>query len=150
LAGPVSASVAYAAAIWGAHVPAVYQAALLGPGAHLLLLGLLLAASVWFWVVLVAAPPLGRVLMAFIAMVHTGLLGALLTLSPEPWYPVFGGGPARFGLGALADQQLAGLIMWVPMAGAFAAVALASVGLVLGRPEGGNAPLAAASPSGRR
>jgi cytochrome c oxidase assembly factor CtaG len=135
LAGPVPASVAYAAVIWAAHVPAVYQAALLGPGAHLLLLGLLLAASFWFWAALVAAPPLGRVLMALVAMIQTGLLGALLTLSPEPWYPVFAGGPERFGLSPLADQQLAGLIMWVPMAGAFAAVALASVGLALGRLE---------------
>ena len=46
----------------------------------------------------------------------TGLLGALLTFSPRLWYPVFGSGPLAWGLTPLADQQLAGLIMWVPMA----------------------------------
>jgi cytochrome c oxidase assembly factor CtaG len=48
-------------------------------------------------------------------MVQTGLLGALLALSPILWYPIFAGSVAIWGLTPLEDQQLAGLIMWVPM-----------------------------------
>jgi putative membrane protein len=50
----------------------------------------------------------------FTTSMHSTLLGALLTLSPTVWYAshVVAAGPA--GLSALEDQQLAGLIMWVP------------------------------------
>jgi cytochrome c oxidase assembly factor CtaG len=148
-AGSVAASIAYAVAIWVAHVPVVYQAALLEPGAHLLLLALLLAASLLFWTTLVEVPSAGaRVAMALAAMAHTGLLGALLTLSPRPWYPVFAGSTELFGLTPTTDQQLAGLLMWVPMGGAYAVVALASVGLLLKRLERGEPPVAAARPRG--
>ena len=45
-------------------------------------------------------------------MLHTSALGALLKFAPSPWYGV--AGPRAFGLSALEDQQLGGLIMWVP------------------------------------
>src|SRR5690606_20822866 len=38
-------------------------------------------------------------------MAHMGILGALMTFSPRAWYAAYPG---------LADQQLAGLVMWVP------------------------------------
>ena len=40
--------------------------------------------------------------------------GALLTLARDPWYPGYGGAAPLWGLTPLEDQQLAGLIMWVP------------------------------------
>ena len=45
-------------------------------------------------------------------MLHTSALGALLTFAPSPWYVTEGA--RAFGLSALEDQQLGGLIMWVP------------------------------------
>ena len=45
---------------------------------------------------------------------HTGVLGALLTFAPSVWYPVYSAGAPAFGLSGLEDQQLGGLIMWVP------------------------------------
>jgi putative membrane protein len=45
-------------------------------------------------------------------MLHTGALGALLTFAPHPWYLHYAAG--AFGLTALEDQQLGGLVMWVP------------------------------------
>ena len=47
-------------------------------------------------------------------MMQMGFLGALLTFSPRPLYPALAGGAAEIGLDPLADQQLAGLRMWVP------------------------------------
>ena len=52
-------------------------------------------------------------LSVFTTMLHTGALGALLTLAPHPWY-LAPTQPTVLGLSALEDQQLGGLIMWVP------------------------------------
>jgi putative membrane protein len=43
---------------------------------------------------------------------HNGLLGTLLTLASQPIYENYD--THAFGLSPLEDQQLAGLIMWVP------------------------------------
>jgi putative membrane protein len=42
------------------------------------------------------------------------LLGALLTFSSRPWYAPYIETAPRWGITALADQQLGGLIMWIP------------------------------------
>jgi putative membrane protein len=47
-------------------------------------------------------------------MIHTGALGALLTFSSVVWYPSYRVTAGAFGLDALEDQQLGGLVMWVP------------------------------------
>jgi cytochrome c oxidase assembly factor CtaG len=53
------------------------------------------------------------VMYVFATAVHSGVLGALLTLSPRVWYPPYATHPGR-ALSPLEDQQLAGLLMWVP------------------------------------
>lgn len=132
LPGPLAASILYAAAVWLSHAPPIYEATLLGPALHLALLGLLAAAGLAFWSALLAAPTVGHAaLMAFAAMTHTTLLGALLALSPEPWYPLFAGRTEAWGLTPLEDQQLAGLIMWVPMAGVYLAAGLTGLSKML-------------------
>ena len=66
-------------------------------------------------------------------MLHTSALGALLTFAPSPWYVTDG---ARvFGLSALEDQQLGGLIMWVPGSMAYMIVGLMIVGRWLSPPR---------------
>ncbi|MDT7604479.1 MAG: putative rane protein, partial [Acidobacteriota bacterium] len=54
------------------------------------------------------------VLYMFTTMVHSGLLGALITFAGTVWYPAYGGLTASWGLTPLEDQQLGGLIMWIP------------------------------------
>src|SRR4029079_18381240 len=54
------------------------------------------------------------VLYLFATMMHTGALGALLTLAPTPWYLPVPQALSEWGLSALEDQQIGGLIMWVP------------------------------------
>jgi cytochrome c oxidase assembly factor CtaG len=54
------------------------------------------------------------VLYMFTTSVHSGVLGALLTFSSSVWYPAYTDTTASWGLTPLEDQQLGGLIMWVP------------------------------------
>ena len=62
----------------------------------------------------------------FTTMIHTGALGALLTLSPVAWYPSYAGRTLAFGLDPLEDQQLGGLVMWIPAGFAYVACGLAT------------------------
>ena len=66
----------------------------------------------------------GPRLMALFAMVVQGsLLGALITLASTPLYDAHREIPAAWGLEPLVDQQLAGLLMWVPPAALYLGVA---------------------------
>jgi hypothetical protein len=65
----------------------------------------------------VLASPLrygAAVLCLFLTAVVTGGLGALLTVARHPLYPVYASTTRLWGLSPLEDQQLAGLIMWIP------------------------------------
>jgi putative membrane protein len=50
----------------------------------------------------------------FITAVHSGILGALLTFSPDVLFPAYSASTAAWGLTPIEDQQLGGLIMWIP------------------------------------
>ena len=53
-------------------------------------------------------------LYVFAMGTQSGVLGAFLTFAPTPWYPAYAARGAAWGFTPLEDQQLAGLIMWVP------------------------------------
>src|SRR5690606_13034539 len=82
------------------------------------------------WGVVVGSRPGGRgdsgvgVLLLFGAAMQSVLLSALLTFSGEPWYEVYAGTTDAWGLSQLADQQLAGVIMWVPASVVYLVIAL--------------------------
>jgi putative membrane protein len=57
--------------------------------------------------------------------VKSSALGALLALSGTPWYAAYTQTAAAWGLTPLEDQQLAGLIMWIPGGGVYLVVMLA-------------------------
>jgi cytochrome c oxidase assembly factor CtaG len=148
---PALACALYAAAIWLSHVPAIYQAALLEPAAHLLLLAFQLGAGLLFWQVMLGAAATagdgrnarigGALLIAFATFMHTNLLGALLSFASAPWYPLYELRPVvAWGLSPLADQQLAGVIMWVPMSTLYLAAGLALMARLLGVRETGAKP----------
>jgi len=62
-----------------------------------------------------SATPSGAALVALVATIgQMGLLGALIVFAPGPLYLVHLASTAPWGLSPLADQQLAGLLMWVP------------------------------------
>ncbi|MFL9824203.1 cytochrome c oxidase assembly protein [Rhodoplanes sp. SY1] len=133
LGRPAVAGLAYGAAIWLWHVPQLYEAALRDGALHLVMLASLVGVSLVFWRTLLGAAHSGAgaalaaapVLLA--TLMHTGLLGALLTFSPGLWFPLMAPGALAFGLSPLADQQLAGLIMWMPMGLVYMMAALAIV-----------------------
>jgi cytochrome c oxidase assembly factor CtaG len=66
---------------------------------------------------------------------HSSLLGALMTLSPHVWYVPYAVAGREWNVDALADQQLAGLIMWIPAGVIFIAVGLSLLAAWLGESE---------------
>lgn len=68
-------------------------------------------------------------------MLHTGVLGALLARSRTPWYPVYAATAQSIGIDPLADQQLGGLLMWVPGSVAYLIAALVVAGNLISRSE---------------
>lgn len=116
---PLAAWAIQAAVLWIWHALPLFQATLHNDGAHALQHACFLAASLLFWWALVHGGHgrLGHgaaVIYVFTTAIHTSALGALLTFSHRVWYPAYGPTAATWGLTALADQQLAGLIMWIP------------------------------------
>jgi cytochrome c oxidase assembly factor CtaG len=121
----------YGVNIWFWHVPALYEAALLDTGMHLLMYASLLIVSLMFWHAVVetyrmpgSAAGTAAILL-FFTFLHTGALGIVLTLSPRVLYPVMALRGAAWGLLPIDDQRLAGLIMWIPIGGVYVVVALA-------------------------
>ncbi|HMP63845.1 MAG TPA: cytochrome c oxidase assembly protein, partial [Phenylobacterium sp.] len=65
-------------------------------------------------------------------MVLMGLLGALITFAGAPLFGPHLATTESWGLTALEDQQLAGLIMWAPASGIYLAAALARMARLIG------------------
>jgi putative membrane protein len=102
------------------HLPVAYDAALTRPALHALEHVTLLSSALLFWWVLFRPEPARQldagigVLYLTGASVVSGMLGALLTFAGTPIYPAQSSGSLQFGLTPLEDQQVAGLLMWLP------------------------------------
>jgi putative membrane protein len=126
---PLVAWGAHAVAIWAWHAPGLYQATLGSETMHTLQHVSFLGTALLFWWALLRGREgrLGRpaaVIYLFTTAVHTSLLGALLTFSERLWYPLYDATTGPWGLTSLEDQQLAGVIMWVPAGLAYLLAAL--------------------------
>ena len=131
---PLVAFFLHGLAIWLWHVPALFQATLTSDLMHSLQhLSFLGTALLFWWTILQGHAPGRRaravsfgvaVLLLFGTALHSGALGALLTFSRAVWYPVYANAAAAWRLTPLEDQQLAGLIMWVPATFAYLIAAL--------------------------
>jgi putative membrane protein len=106
----------HAAVLWMWHVPALYEAALANDAIFWAMQLSLLGTAILLWQrVLFSAGEAGRALIGLVGLsVQMGLLGALITFAAEPLYTPHFLTTAAWGLSPLEDQQLAGLIMWVP------------------------------------
>jgi putative membrane protein len=105
--------------LWLWHLPALYQATLTSEAVHAAQHLTFLGTALLFWWTLIygrrARLSYGAaVAYIFTTALHTSVLGALLTFSSRLWYPIYDGRTLQWGLTALEDQQLGGLIMWVP------------------------------------
>jgi len=118
LTGPFAGWLLHAAALWAWHLPSLFDAALRSEGVHAVQhIAFLGTALVFWWSVLGAGTrrEQGIALVSlFTTMVHTGALGALLTLAPVAFYQPYAATAPAFGFTPLEDQQLGGLVMWVP------------------------------------
>jgi putative membrane protein len=115
LGTPLAAVLLHAVAVWGWHLPSLYLAALETDAVHALEHASFLGTALLFWWRVRASAGSGVALLCvFVTAMHSGMLGLLISLAPTAWYPVQGIGAPGWGLTALQDQQLAGLIMWVP------------------------------------
>ena len=120
LTTPLVAWGLHVSTLWAWHLPSAYQAALESETIHAIEHLTFFGTALLFW--WVALQPAGRrrlnrgasVLYVITAGMQGGLLGALLTFAGAPFYPVQSAGAAAWGLTPIEDQQLAGLIMWLP------------------------------------
>jgi putative membrane protein len=134
LTHPAFATLLHGAAIWLWHLPPLFDATVGNLALHRLQhLSFLLSALLFWWAMLRRARPLVAVADLFATMLHTGLLGTLLVLAPRVFYVEQTAAALRYGLTPLEDQQLAGLVMWVPGGVVYAAAALALLGRALHR-----------------
>ncbi len=115
---PLPAWLLHAIVLWGWHFPVMFQASLKSDAVHTVQHLSFLVSALLFWAALIGTSARMRdgsaVLYILTTLIHTGMLGALLTFSSTVWYPVYAGRTEAWGLTVLEDQQLGGLIMWVP------------------------------------
>ena len=120
----------YAGVLWLWHLPSLYDAALESQLVHGIEHATFGAAAFLFWTCLLeAGRPNGighglALLMTFVTALHSGALGALLTFARFPMYTSHEPYTSAWGYTPLEDQQLAGVLMWVPMGMWFAAAGL--------------------------
>jgi putative membrane protein len=131
-------TLAFAATLWLWHLPGPYDATLRSDVVYWTMHLTLFAAGLWLWDVLLNDMS-GRIGVSLIATFLTALqmsvLGAILTLTPRPLFFVHFDTTFPWGLTPLEDQQLGGLVMWVPAGVLLTIYALAAFGLQFRRLE---------------
>ena len=145
ITSPLGAWLLHALALWVWHVPALFDAALANEAVHALQhASFLIGALLFWWSVLGRTPRRAygaELLSLFTTLLHTAALGALLALAGSPWYAAYFGRTGAFGLSALEDQQLGGLVMWMPAGFGYLAAALVLMARLLADKAGtGAAP----------
>ena len=112
---PAVAWVLHAAAIWIWHEPSLYAATVTSDVAHTAQHGSFLMTALLFWWALRSRSRHGiAVLYLFTTAVHSSILAAALTFAPASLYAPYAATAPAWGFTALEDQQIGGLIMWVP------------------------------------
>jgi cytochrome c oxidase assembly factor CtaG len=129
---PFVAWLIHAVALWSWHVPLLFEAVLHNELVHTAQhLSFLLSALLFWWALIHGRQGWmgygAAALYVFTTSLHSGLLGALLTFSRSVWYPSYVGLTSSWGLSPLEDQQLGGLIMWIPAGVLYAIAGLALV-----------------------
>ena len=143
LTEPVTATLVQALVMWLWHAPALFDRTLESRGWHVAQHMSFILASLLFWSAMLSPRRGGYLLSAaclFVTTLVGGALGALMALSGSPWYPAYSAmGMSGIGLDPTTDQQLAGLLMWIPGGLVHGGVALFLLYRWLRSSEGGHA-----------
>jgi cytochrome c oxidase assembly factor CtaG len=139
ITSPLVVFALHAVALWVWHLPSLYEAAVVDDHVHIAQHICFTATAALFWWSLMRGR-YGRLgygaalLYIFATAVHSSGLGALLALSEVPWFPLYVS-RATAMTDPLLDQQLGGLIMWVPSGVVMMVFGLAMFAAWLGEAE---------------
>ncbi|HEX9981797.1 MAG TPA: cytochrome c oxidase assembly protein [Thermoanaerobaculia bacterium] len=140
ITGALTVLILHAVVLWVWHVPALFESALHNEAIHVFQhLGFFLTAALFWWALIHGR--YGRlgygvgVVYVFATAMHTQILGALLTFGSRTLYPTHAHRTAASGGSALQDQQLAGIVMWIPFGAVFVLIGLALFAAWLGEAE---------------
>jgi putative membrane protein len=137
---PWAVTALHGALLWAWHIPGAFNAALAHPALHAVQhFSFVLTAALFWWAMVHGR--FGRigygaaVAFVFLTGLHSSVLGAMLTLAPSVWYAPYVARSSFWNVDALEDQQLAGLIMWIPTCAVFIVFGLALLAAWLGESE---------------
>lgn len=140
LSAPLFVLVLHALTRWLWHLPPLFEAAMRHEPLHAVQhLTFFATAALFWWALLHGRYGRGGyglgVLFVFATAFHTSILGALISVAPRVIYRIYESRAPRLGWPALQDQELAGLVMWVPSGLLFLLSALALFAAWLGEAE---------------
>jgi putative copper resistance protein D len=143
---PVVAFVVFTVVMWGSHFSPLFDAALESPFVHELEHALYLGAALLFWWPALGVdpspwrlPPAGRTMYVFLQMPLNTFLAVAILFATVPLYAHYASLEAPWLPDALADQQLAGAIMWLIGDAIFLSAVFGLVALWLRREEAATA-----------
>ncbi|WP_370328066.1 cytochrome c oxidase assembly protein [Euzebya sp.] len=151
---PAVAWLLYVGALWTWHAAWLYDAALRHEVVHVLEHVSFFGTALVFWSVAVGVRGRHRVdrgqgmFLVFAAALPTILLSALMVFASAPWYEGYATTTAAWGLSHLADQKLAGVIMWVPASAIHVGAVLSLLAAWMRETDRAAAPAAPAMPRG--
>lgn len=129
------AAAGFALALWISHLPGPYAWTFSSHLGWWTLHAVLLLSAIWLWQALARARPEAALAAGLATAAQMGGLGAFLTFAPRPLYAPHALSTLPWGLSPLEDQQLGGLLMWVPGGTLFAVLALLAVARALRDPR---------------
>ena len=130
---PIAAAL-FAATLWLWHLPGPYAWSFTSHAAWWAMHATLLLAATWLAQAVLRARAEAALAVGLATAAQMGALGALLTFAPRPLYAVHEATTWPWWLTALEDQQLGGLLMWVPGGVLFAALGVAALARTLRQP----------------
>lgn len=121
LTHPVVAGILFAATLVAWHTVPLYELMMRNHDVHITTHLMFIVVSVIMWWPAMSTvpevPPLGyglRMLYLFLVSLPMQIVAAIISMAESPLYPWYVAAPRTWGLTALQDQQIGGLMMWVP------------------------------------
>ena len=135
---PLLAAAAFAVLLWFWHAPAPYAATFSSTFLYWSMHVTVFGAALWLWHALLESrnsSVIAKLAGGFFSSAQMGFLGALITLAARAVYAPHAATTAVWGLTPLEDQQLGGIIMWIPGCLVFLVFALLALAPALSEAE---------------